>query len=64
MNITSVFKTGERYSKDNYRPINILQNKSKSFGKSMFRQISHYIDKFLSKHQPVSEKDTTHNIAF
>ena len=51
MNITPVFKAGERYSKDNYIPINILQNKTKSFGKSMFRQISHYMDKFLSKHQ-------------
>ena len=30
-NITPVFKKGERYSKDNYRPVSILPNVSKIF---------------------------------
>ena len=50
-NITPVFKTGERYSKDDYRPISILPNVSKIFEKFMFRQMSHYMDNLLSKHQ-------------
>ena len=48
--ITPVFKTGERYSKDNYRHISILPNVSKIFEKCMFRQASQYVDNFLSKH--------------
>ena len=35
-NITPVFKIGERYSKDNYRPISIMPNVSKIFEKLMF----------------------------
>ena len=50
-NITPVFKKGERYSKDNYRPVSILPNVSKIFERCMFRQINEYMDVFLSKHQ-------------
>ena len=49
--ITLVFKTGERYSKDNYRPISILPNVPRIFEKFMFRQMSHYMDNILFKHQ-------------
>ena len=55
-NITLVFKRGERYSTDNYRPISILPNVSKSFEKCMFCQMSHYMDNFLSKHRSSSRK--------
>ena len=37
-NITPVFKKGERYSKDKYRPVNVLPNVSKIFERCMFRQ--------------------------
>ena len=50
-NITPVFKKGERYSKDNYRPVSILPNVSKIFEQCIFRQINEYMDVFLSKHQ-------------
>ena len=50
-NITPVFKKGERYSKDNYRPVSILPNVSNMFERCMFRQINEYMDVFLSKHQ-------------
>ena len=50
-NITPVFKKGERYSKDNYRPVSILPNMSKIFERCMFRQINEYMDVFLSKHR-------------
>ena len=50
-NITPVFKKGERYSKDNYRPVSILPNVSKIFERCMFRQINEYMDVSLSKHQ-------------
>ena len=46
-NITPVFKKGERYSKDNYRPVSILPNVSKIFGRCMFRQINEYMDVFI-----------------
>ena len=36
-NITAVFKTWERCSKDNYKLVCILPNVSKNFGKCMFR---------------------------
>ena len=35
-NITPVFKKGERYSKDNYRPGSFLSNVSKVFERCMF----------------------------
>ena len=51
VNITPVFNAGERYSKDNYRPINILPNVSNIFEKFIFRQMFHCMGNFLSKHQ-------------
>ena len=39
-NIIPVFKKGEGYSKDNYRPVSILPNVSKIFERCMFRQIN------------------------
>ena len=50
-NITPVFKKGERYSKDNYRPVSVLPNVSKKFDRCMFRQTNEYMDVFLSRHQ-------------
>ena len=50
-NITPVFKKGDRYSKDNYRPVSILPNVSKIFERCIFRQINEYMDVFLSKHR-------------
>ena len=41
-NITPVFKTGERYSKDNYRPISIQPNVSKIFEKFVSSNVSLY----------------------
>ena len=46
-NITSVFKKGERYSKDNYRPVSILPNVSKIFERFMFRHIKIYRSVFI-----------------
>ena len=45
-NITPVFKKGERYSTDNYRPVSILTNVSKIFEQWMFRKINEYMDVF------------------
>ena len=50
-NITPVFKKGDRNSKDNYRPGSILPNISKIFERCIFRQLSNYMDQFLSKFQ-------------
>ena len=63
-NITPVFKRGERYSKDNYRPVSMLPNMSMIFERYMFRQINEYMDVFLSKHQCGFRKGySTHNIS-
>ena len=50
-NITKIFRNGERYSKDNYRPVSILPNMSKIFERCIFRQIYEYMDVFLSRRQ-------------
>ena len=50
-NITPVFKKGDRNSKENYRPVSILSNISKIFEQCMFRQISSFMDSYLSKQQ-------------
>ena len=56
-NISPVFKKGERYSKGNYRPVSILPNVSKIFGRCMFRQKNEYIDVLLSRNQRGFRKD-------
>ena len=60
-NITPVFKKGERYSKDNYRPVSILPNVSEIFERYMFCQINEYMNIFLSRHQRGFRKATVHN---
>ena len=52
-----VLKKGERYSKDKLIPIRILPNVPKVFEKCMFRQMSNYMDNFLSKHQSSFRKE-------
>ena len=49
--ITPVFKKGDRHSKYNYRPVSILPNISKLFERCIFRQLSNFMDQFLSKYQ-------------
>ena len=49
--ITPVFKKGDRNSKDNYRPVSILPDISKIFERCIFRQLSNFMDQFLSKYQ-------------
>ena len=48
-NITPVFKKGERYSTDNYRPVSILPSVPKIFERCMFCQINEYMDVFFIK---------------
>ena len=55
--MTAVLKKGERYSKDKLIPIRILPNVPKVFEKCMFRQMSNYMDNFLSKHQSSFRKE-------
>ena len=49
--ITPVFKKGDRDSKDNYRLVSILPNISKIFERCIFRQLSNFMNQFLSKYQ-------------
>ena len=51
VNITSVFKKGDRNSKDNYRSVSILPNMSKIFERCIFRQLYSFMLEFLSKYQ-------------
>ena len=49
-NITPVFKKGYRGSKENYRPVSILQGISKIFEKLFCKQITILMDPLLSKY--------------
>ena len=46
--ITPTYKKDDSTNKENYRPVSILSSVSKIFERSMFDQMSDYIDKFLS----------------
>ena len=50
-NVIPVFKKGDKNAKENYRPVSILSNISKIFERCIFRQISDFMDTFLSKYQ-------------
>ena len=50
-NITSVFKKGDRNSKDNYRPVSILPNMPKIFERCISCQLYSFIFEFLAKYQ-------------
>ena len=49
--ITPVYKKGNRAVKENIRPVSILSNLSKVFEKCLYKQISPYFDKIISKYQ-------------
>ena len=49
--IIPIFKKGDKECKNNYRPVTILLNMSKIFERIIFRQISNYMESFLSKYQ-------------
>ena len=49
--IVPVFKKGSNYAKDNYRPVSILKNLSKTFERAIFRQISSFFEDILSMFQ-------------
>ena len=51
LTITSVFKKGEGYSKNDYRQASILLNAYMILEKCMFCQMSFYVDQFLTKHK-------------
>ena len=51
VNISLAFKKGDRNFKENYRPVSILSNISKIFEQCMFRQISRFMDSYLTKKQ-------------
>ena len=51
VNITAVFETGDRNSKENYGPLCILSHIWKIFHRCMFLQISFLVDSHLSKQQ-------------
>ena len=50
-NKTPVFKKGDRDSKDNYRPVNVLPNMSKIFERCIFRQLYSFMLELLSKYK-------------
>ena len=50
-NKTPVFKKGDRNSETNYRPVRILLNISKIYERCLYKQMSKFFDKILSKYQ-------------
>ena len=49
--VTPVFKKGNRFDKENYRPVSILSNQSKIFEKCIYKQILNFFDSNFSKYQ-------------
>ena len=47
--IVHVFKKGDKECKNNYRQVSVLPNISKIFERIVFRQVSNYMESFLSK---------------
>ena len=50
-NITPVFKKGDRNSETNYRPVSILPNLSQIYERCLYKQLSKFFDKILSRYQ-------------
>ena len=51
LNITPVFKKGDRNSQTNNRPVSILPKVSKIYEGCLYKQMSKFFDKILSKYQ-------------
>ena len=49
--VTLVYKKKSKKSKDNYSPVSILSNISKTYKRCIFDQIQLYFDSLLSKYQ-------------
>ena len=49
--MTPAFKQESKTSKDNYRPISILSNTSKTYERCLYNQMQTYVDNLLSKYQ-------------
>ena len=49
--ITPIYKKGKRDLKDNYKPVSILPIFSKLYERSMFKQISEFLENIFSKNQ-------------
>ena len=49
--VTPVYKKGNRFKKENYRPVSILSNLSKIFEKCIYKQLSPFFENILSKQQ-------------
>mgnify|MGYP001793765379 FL=1 len=49
--VTPVYKKGNRFKKENYRPVSILSNLSKIFEKCIYKQLSIFFENKFSKYQ-------------
>ena len=47
-NVTPIFKKDDPLDKENYRPVSVLSLLSKVFEKLIYKQLSNYIESFLS----------------
>ena len=50
-NTTPVFKKGDRNSETNYRPVSILPNVSKIYERCLYKKMSKFFGKILSKYK-------------
>ena len=50
-NVTPVYKKGNRSEKGSYRPVNILLNISKVFERCIYKQMSQFFERIISKYQ-------------
>ena len=61
-NITPVYKKGSKNSKENYRPVSILPNISKTYERCFFKPISNYLKISFQNFSVVLGKVSVHNI--
>ena len=50
-NVTPVYKKGNRSEKGSYRPVSILLNISKVFERCIYKQMSQFFERIISKYQ-------------
>ena len=49
--VIPIYKKGNRFKKENYRPVSLLSNLSKVFERCIYKQLSKFFENFLSNHQ-------------
>ena len=61
--ISPAFKKGDKFDKENYRPVSLLPTASKVFERILFSQIENYLENYLTKYLCGFRKGIARSIA-